>query len=167
MTCHRVELYCQNMTNHRVKFWNFSSPEVYLTTTMQHISGTAYCRAALKLLHRMTKTNLTVTAAEMKFVRKAAQCTLFDHKQYQDILNKLQTVPPLWKINNYNNKWIHPPSRSQVKNVWSYSFSSPNAFMVWPEKPLHCLQHGWEWTDQHLYTIMEHQLAGKVMQDSH
>jgi hypothetical protein len=35
---------------------------------------------AVKFLHRMTKTNLTVTAAEMKFVRKAAQCTPFDHK---------------------------------------------------------------------------------------
>jgi hypothetical protein len=57
----------------------------------------------------------------------------------------------LGKINNYKNKWIHPPSRAQVKNVWSYSFSSPNGFMVWTEKPLHCLQHVREWTDQHSY----------------
>jgi hypothetical protein len=89
----------------------------------------------------MTTTNLSVTTAEMKFVKKAAQCTPIDHKQYQDILNELQTVPPLGKINNFKTKWILPPSRAQVKNMWSYSFSSSNAFMVWTEKPLHCLQH--------------------------
>jgi len=81
---------------------------------MQHISGT-YILYGSETFARMTKTNLTVTAAEMKFVRKAAQCTPFDHRQYQDILNELQTVPPLGKINNYKNKWIHPPSRAQVK----------------------------------------------------
>jgi hypothetical protein len=46
---------------------------------------------AVKLWHRMTKTNLTVTAAEMKFVKKAAQCNLFNHKQYQDILGRTST----------------------------------------------------------------------------
>lgn len=90
----------------------------------------------------------------MKFVRIAAQCTLFDHKQYQDILNKLQTVPLLGKINNYRYKWIHPPSRAQVKKVLIYFFSSPHSFMVWTKKPLHCLQNILEWTDQHLYTLL-------------
>jgi len=108
----------------------------------------------MKVLHRTTKTNLTVIAAEMKFLRKAAQCTLFDHKQYKDILNELQTVPPLGKINNYKNKWIYPPSRAQVKKVLSHFFSSPYSFILWTKKPLHCLQHIREWTDQHLYALL-------------
>jgi len=48
----------------------------------------------------MIKIILTVIAAGMKFVRKAAQCTLFDHKEYQDILNELQKLTII-KINGY------------------------------------------------------------------
>jgi hypothetical protein len=44
-----------------------------------------------------------ITAAEMKFLRKTAQYTQYDHKSNQDIMKELKTQPVKEGINDYEN----------------------------------------------------------------
>jgi hypothetical protein len=49
-------------------------------------------------------THKPITAAEMRFLTKTANYTLFDHKRNQDIIKELRIEPVLEKINNYKHK---------------------------------------------------------------
>jgi hypothetical protein len=43
----------------------------------------------------------------MKFWRKTAKYTIFDHRRNQDIMKELRTPPVLEKMNNHKHRWIH------------------------------------------------------------
>jgi hypothetical protein len=47
-----------------------------------------------------------ITEVEMKFLRKTANYTLYDHKRNQDIIQELKKEPVLGKVDNYKSKWV-------------------------------------------------------------
>jgi hypothetical protein len=58
-----------------------------------------------------------IMAAEMKFLRKTAQYTLYDHKKNQDIIKELNTHSIIEKINKYKNKWIQHVRRMDRSRI--------------------------------------------------
>jgi hypothetical protein len=56
---------------------------------------------------------IRVTAAEMKYVRRAAGCTWTDHKPNTDTAKELglNITPVLDKIQDYKRKWIQHVNR--------------------------------------------------------
>jgi hypothetical protein len=59
----------------------------------------------------MERERFAMTAAEMKFIRKAAKHTLIDHKRNRDTVKELKTQSVLLQINNCDNKWGQHVSR--------------------------------------------------------
>jgi hypothetical protein len=66
----------------------------------QQQNGRTYL--AFKFHRKMEK---TLQAAEMKFVRKTASLTLWDHKRNEEILKNLKVEPVFKFIQNYRANW--------------------------------------------------------------
>jgi DNA transposition AAA+ family ATPase len=65
----------------------------------------------------MEQDKATIAAAEIKFVRKTAKYTQYDHKRNQDIIKELKTQQIWEKINNYKNKWIQHVRRMDTARL--------------------------------------------------
>jgi hypothetical protein len=66
---------------------------------------------AVKILKQKGQDKSRITAAELKFFRKPAKCTIFNQKKYYVILKELNTQPLVAQISNSNNRWIEHVSK--------------------------------------------------------
>jgi hypothetical protein len=66
-------------------------------------------------LERQMKKKLQ--AAEMKFMRKTAGLTLWDHKRNEDILKNLKIEPVSKFIQNYRANWKNPIERMDSSRI--------------------------------------------------
>jgi len=79
----------------------------------------------------------------MKYLRKTAQYTLYDHKKNQDIIKELNTQSIIEKINKYKNKWMQHVRRMDRSWLSCAIIEYWPAGMKNPERPLTRLLDGY------------------------
>jgi hypothetical protein len=84
-----------------------------------------------------------IIAAEVKFLRKTAQYTLYDHKKNWDIIKELNTQSIIEKISKYKNKWMQHVRRMDRSRLLRAILEHRPAGTRNPGRPLKRLLDGY------------------------